>query len=415
MDIGPAFEALVVSLGLGLLVGLQRERVGTRIGGVRTFPLITMLGTVCALLAQSMGNGWIVAAGLIAVVAATAVGNMVSLKVEGERDVGITTEIAMLVMYGLGAYAAVGPKAVVLAAGVVVAVLLHAKGPLHAWAGRVGDPDMRAILLFAAITFVVLPVLPDRGFGPFGVWNPRNIWLMVVLVVGLSLGGYVAYKLFGAQAGSVLSGILGGLISSTAATVGSARRSREADEYAGPAALVIVIASCVLYGRVLTEISVASPTLFQTAVWPIGIVMAVSAAMAAAVWLTARRDGESLPEQENPTQLKSALFFAALYAMVLLAVAVGREYWGTRGVYAVAAISGLTDMDAITLSSARMVSAGEIEAAAAWRAVLLASISNLVFKTGAVAVLGSRRLLWRVAAVFGAQAVAAGLVMVLWR
>lgn len=412
MDTGRIFEALAISLGLGLLVGLQRERAGSRIGGVRTFPLITMLGTVCGLLGVQSGSGWVVGAGLVSVAAATAVANFLVVREERERDPGITTEVAALLMFAVGAYAVVGERSVALAVGVAVAVLLQAKGSLHGWAAKVGDEDMRAIMLFAAITFIVLPVLPDRVYGPLGVLNPHNIWLMVVLVVGISLGGYVAYKVLGAQAGAALSGLLGGLISSTATTVTYARRSREADGFVGPALLVIMIASGVVYARLIAEISVVAPSFLPEAAWPLVIMFVLTEGLALAVWVSERRAAQALPDQQNPTELKSALFFAALYGVVLLAVAAGKAYLGNRGVYAVAAVSGLTDMDAITLSTARLVESGEMGARAGWEAILVAAISNICFKAGMVVALGSRRLAGPVAALFAVKvAVAVGLIM----
>src|SRR5262245_58829233 len=145
MDLSTVFQSLGTALGLGLLVGLQRERVGSKLAGVRTFPLIALLGAMAALVAQRVqGGGWIVAAGFLSVAAATAVGNFLVLQEEHQRDMGVTTEVAVLLVYAIGAYAAVGEAAVALAAGAAVAVLLHAKGPMHGLVARIGDKDMRA-------------------------------------------------------------------------------------------------------------------------------------------------------------------------------------------------------------------------------------------------------------------------------
>lgn len=403
-----AFEAIVIALGLGLLVGLQRERAGSGLAGIRTFPLVTVLGAVAGLLAEGMGAAgvWVVPAGLLGVVAITAVGNFIAAGGEEGRDAGITTEVALVLMYVLGVYATVGPRAVTLAVGVLVAVVLHAKGRLHAWASRLGDRDMRAVLLFGAITFVVLPVLPDRTFGPFDVLNPRQIWLMVVLVVGISLGGYVAYKLVGPRAGTVLAGLLGGLVSSTATTVSYSRRARGNPAYEGPAQLVIMLASGVVYVRVLAEISVVAPGFVGVAAGPMGVMLAVSLGLAFAVWVSSRNGGGELPERENPTELRVALYFAGLYAAVLLAVAAGKHYLGDRGLYVVAGLSGLTDMDAITLSTSRMVVEGAVAESAAWRAIVVAAISNLVFKAGVVGAVGGPRLFRKVAVLMGVQVLA---------
>lgn len=247
------FVQLAVALGLGLLVGLQRERVDSAIAGIRTFSLITLLGAVAAYLGQAFG-GWVIAVGLLAVAILVVSGNLVRLK-DGTAEAGQTTEFTALLMYGVGALVVIGPMpfAVVLAGA--VAVLLHLREPLHRFVGRIGEEDLKAIMQFVLIALVILPVLPDQPMGPYQVLNPYQIWWMVVLIVGLSLAGYVAFKLFGARAGAVLGGVLGGVISSTATTVTYARRSREDPESSRLAALIVMLASTVVYGRVLVEIA----------------------------------------------------------------------------------------------------------------------------------------------------------------
>lgn len=414
MDTNGVLAQLGIAAGLGLLVGMQRERAGSRFGGIRTFPLIAVLGAVAGLLSKEFGSAWIIGSGFIALAALAAAYNFLSASEEA-RDPGMTTEVAALVMYGVGAYAIFGPPAVVLAIGVGVAVLLHAKEGLHGFTGRLGDKDMRAIMLFAAITFIILPVLPDKTYGPLSVLNPHNIWLMVVLVVGISLGGYIAYKFFGAGAGTVLSGVLGGLISSTATTATYSRRAADNPDSCRPALLVIVIAGCIVYARVLAEVSLVAPDFFQHAAPPLLIMLGSSAVLAVGIWLATRGDAGKLSEPENPTQLKSALIFAALYALVTLAVAAGERYFQNRGLFVVAAISGLTDMDAITLSTSRMVKEGSVDPTAGWRAIIIAGISNLIFKTGIVASLGGRKLLRLAGAVAAVQIAIAITLLILWR
>jgi uncharacterized membrane protein (DUF4010 family) len=406
------FLQLAVAIGLGLLVGLQRERMHPTVAGIRTFALITVLGTVAAQLSQSFG-GWIVAAGLIAAGALVLSGKQEAIR-GGLEDPGLTTEFTALVMYGVGALVVVGPMAVPVVLGGTVALLLHFKEELHRFAGRLGEEDLKAIMQFVLVALVILPVLPDRAFGPYGVLNPYQIWWMVVLIVGLSLGGYVAYKLFGTGAGAVLSGVLGGMISSTATTVSYARRTREASEVCRLAALVVMIASSVVYARLLVEIAVVAPRSFLALAPPIGIMLGISVVLSLAAWFVGR-DGEPVRSpQGNPAQLKSALAFGVLYALVLLAVAFARGRFGTAGLYTVAGLSGLTDMDAITLSTARLVDSGAVAAGDGWRAILLASFSNLVFKAGIVAVLGSWRLFGRIAVLFGLALAGGAVVWWLW-
>jgi uncharacterized membrane protein (DUF4010 family) len=406
------FLQLAVAFGLGLLVGLQRERMQSPVAGIRTFALITVLGTVAAQLGRAFG-GWVVAVGLAAVAVLVIAGNLARLP-KGEADPGQTTEFTALVMYGVGALVVLGPMAVPVVLGGSVALILQFKEELHRFAGRLGEEDLRAIMQFVLVALVILPVLPDRAFGPYSVLNPYQIWWMVVLIVGLSLAGYVAYKLFGAGAGAALSGVLGGMISSTATTVTYARRTREEPDLCRLAALVVMIASSVVYARLLVEIAAVAPRSFLALAPPIGVLLGLSIVLSVAAWLIGR-DGEPVHSpQGNPAQLKSALAFGVLYGLVLLAVAFARSRFGTAGLYAVAGLSGLTDMDAITLSTARLVDGGAVAAGDGWRAILLASFTNLVFKAGVVAVLGTWRLFGRIAILFGLALAGGAAVWWLW-
>jgi uncharacterized membrane protein (DUF4010 family) len=373
-------QQLAVSFGLGLLLGLQRERTESSIGGIRTFPLIALFGTVCALLGKTFG-GWLVAAGLLALVAIVVYSNFAKMK-SGDIDPGMTTEVAALLLYGLGAYVVIGSMIVAVVVGGAMAVLLHFKKPLHALAGAIGERDMRAIMQFVLLSLVILPVLPHQDFGPYGIWNPFQIWLMVVLIVGISLTGYIAYKFLGAQRGTLLAGVLGGLISSTATTVSYARRTMENTKIVNLAAVVIMIASCISLGRVLIEMAVVAPVAFASMAPPVAAILAVSIIIAVAMFVRQPSRDAQMPEQKNPAELKTAFIFAAIYAIVLVAVAVAKEHFGSAGFYAVAIVSGLTDMDAITLSLARLVESGRTDPSTGWRAILIAAMSNLVFKFG---------------------------------
>jgi uncharacterized membrane protein (DUF4010 family) len=436
MELKETFIKLALALALGLLVGLQRERAESRLAGVRTFPLITLLGAVAALAGQTLG-AWIVPAGLLALAGLIIMGNVAKMRLQ-VIDPGLTTEVAILLMYAVGAYlVAGGHTAAALAVGGTVAVLLHLKDPLHKIVRAMGRRDVTAVMQFVLITCIILPVLPDRAFGPYDVLNPRRIWLMVVLIVAISLGGYVAYKLAGARAGALLAGILGGLISSTATTVSYARRTRAgADEPAARdaahqaadaaarrvhaavrlAALVIVVASAVSFARVLVEVAVVAPAQFRAIAFPLGAMLGWMALLAAAAWLLGRReDPGQLPEPENPAELKPALLFGALYALVILAVAFVKNRFGNTGLYPVAIVSGLTDMDAITLSTANLTRTGRLDAATAWRLILLAALSNLVFKGAWAVILGSPALRRRIALFFGLALAGGVAILLLWR
>jgi uncharacterized membrane protein (DUF4010 family) len=409
-EIADILLRLAVALGLGLIVGLQRERSGSPLGGFRTFPLATLLGSVNGLLATHFG-AWPIAAGLVVVGALLVMGNIE----HPERGAGLTTEMAMLLMYSVGAFVMVGPMSVAVIVGGTVAVLLHLKPEMHSIARRLEDPDFRAIMQFVLITMVILPILPNQRYGPYEVLNPYKIWLMVVLIVGISLGGYIIYKFFGQRAGTLAGGILGGLISSTATTVSYARRTAQAPEASSLAALVIMVASTIVFVRVLIIIGASAPHFLPIAAGPIGTVLGGLAVVCLVLWWLSGKEQAKLPEQGNPSELKAALIFAGLYALVLLAVAWAKENFGTQGLYVIAILSGLTDMDAITLSLSDMVNRKQIDPVNGWRLILVAAMSNLVFKAATVAMLGSKRLLGRIAILF---AIAFGLalaVILFWR
>lgn len=386
-----SFVQVGLALVLGLLIGMQRERTQGDIAGIRTFTLITLLGAICALLSQSFG-GWLVATGMVAVAALLVMANWIKGR-ENEKSFGLTTEIAAIFSFGIGAMIPTGHTGLAVVLGGLLVILLHFKERMHAFVDKIGTRDLRAIMQFVLITLVILPVLPNQEFGPYGVFNPFKVWLVVVLIVSISLAGYVALKMLGKTAGALVGGLLGGLVSSTAATVSYSRRSRSQGDVAGLAALVIMLASCTVYPRILVELAaVASGKLGEMAP-PLLAMFSASVMLAVVTWfLVRKRDHNGLEAPGNPAELKSALFFGAIYLAVGYAVAWARQQFGDAGIYSVAAISGLTDVNAITLSTGRLVAADQVTASTGWRAVLLASMTNLLFKAGIVAVLGGKRL-----------------------
>ncbi|CAG1004572.1 hypothetical protein PHYC_03153 [Phycisphaerales bacterium] len=401
---------LGIALGLGLLVGLQRERAGSAIAGIRTFAIITLLGAAAAMLTEPLG-AWVVVAGFLSVAVLTLVGNLI--RPVAEESPGVTTEAAMLLMYGVGAMVVLGPRIPAVMVGAACAILLQVKPVLQRLAKALSDADIKAIMQFAAMTLILLPIVPDVPMGPFDVLNPRSLWWMVVLVVGMSLLGYVAYRVFGGRRGTALAGILGGMISSTATTVSFSRRAKESPGSAGVCVLAIMLASCVLYVRVLVELWAAARTHFLAIAPAVGWLFLISVVIAGLAVMRARGQPATLAAQKNPSELRSALFFAALYAAVLVASAAAHRQFGTSGIYAVAAISGLTDMDAITLSSARMAMETTVTPPQASNAIVIAALSNTVFKTGVMAVIGGGALLRRVWWLIAIK-LAAGSVILMW-
>ena len=390
MELSTAFEQLAIALGLGLLVGLQRESVSSKIAGLRTIPIVTILGTICAMLSQTFG-GWVLATGFLAVAAIVILGNVALMKA-GDISPGVTTEVALLLMFAVGAYLVVGPKAVAVTIGGGLAVLLQMKERLHGLASKLGDRDVHNIMRFALISMVILPILPDRSFGPFRVLNPRQIWLMVVFIVGIGLAGYIVYKFFGDRTGVLAGGILGGLISSTATTVSYAKRTQDSEETVDAAAAVISIATAVVLLRVLFMVGVVGPLLFPTAFLPIFILFLVQVMICAILWLRVRSRFVTQAPQANPTELRPALMFGLIYAVVLLAVAATNQILGSKALYVVAGVSGVSGVDAITLSTSRLVNEMRLAAREGWVLVVLALVTNLLAKCGIVVLFGHRRL-----------------------
>lgn len=390
---------LAVALGLGLLVGMQREWKDSSTAGVRTFMLVTLLGA----LVSTLGGGvapWATAAGLLGVTALLIVANVAKMS-HGETHLGLTTEVAALLMYAVGATAGQGFIVAAVVVGGATAVLLHWKQPIHAFIDSIGESDFKGIAQLVLIGLVILPILPDETYGPYEVLNPYRIWRMVVLIVGISLSAYVAQRVLGKGIGAILGGLLGGLISSTATTVSYARRTADRPDSAWIAALVIMLASTVVNARALFEIGVVAPRLLSHVVLPLVILALGMIVLCVLLYFTSK--GQEIEEvgRENPAQLRAAIIFGLLYAAILFVVAAVRDHFGASALYAVAVISGLTDMDAITLSTAEMYSEERIDGSMSWRIIVIAMLANLVFKAGAVAVLGSRKLTWLIAVLFG--------------
>ena len=408
----PGFDTQMIGLGIalaiGFIIGLEREWAENKPVGVRSFSLIAAFGGTSALLLPKAG-GWVIAAGLLALAL------ILVLHVYRRKLEGTTTLIAAFIVYLLGAAAVAGYWLPVIVLGGAVTVLLHWKKPLHSWVDRLGDRDIEIIVRFVLIALVILPVLPNRDIGPYSAFNPFTAWFMVVLIVAINLVGFVAFRLVGARTGGWLAGLLGGLVSSTATTISYAGLSKRERDLAPVAALVILVASAVVYGRVLFELAVVAPGLVSAMAGPAVAFTAVLLGLSAAIFAKVRSKADAvLPERENPARIRQALVFVALYVVILFGVAAARERVGGEAVYAIAFISGLTDVDALTLSVAQLHSDGKAAGFDSWRVIFLATLSNLLFKIAAASFLGSPELRrWMLGS--GAVALTAGVcLLVFW-
>jgi uncharacterized membrane protein (DUF4010 family) len=403
----------LTSLAIGLLLGLQRERTPSAKAGLRTFALVALFGTASGLIADAAESTWIIAASLVLV------GLMIiaAYRHDGDRteaDSGTTTVIAVLLCFGLGVMVWYDRSQLAVAVAIVATVLLHFKTELHGFSERLSQQDLASILQFAVLTFIVLPLLPDRGFDPYRVLNPYHIWLMVVLVSGVSLAGYLALHLVGPGKSLLLIGAFGGLVSSTATTLVYAREGRAQPALAPIGSVIIAIANLVVLARLAVISTVVAPGAAHVMLPVLGCGLALGG-----VPLFNRlRTAMTVPELKaldvsNPTQLRVALGFGAIYAIVLVGSAWLSERAGSQGLYAVAVVSGLVDVDAITLSSLNLFAGGGVTAAVAVTAIGIAYLAAVAFKLAVVLVIGGIDLLRRVALALLAPAlgIVAGLLL----
>ena len=410
-------ERLLVALMIGILIGLDRERAEVRkarqiFAGVRTFPLVALAGAIPVLLVERVGP-LLLAVSLLSIAAITVVSYVRS---SAGGDIGATTEVAAVATFLLGALAGAGELVVAGACGVAVAVLLVAKPKLEGFSRALTPEELTAALELAVITVIVLPLLPNRGFGPWEVWNPREIWMVVVLVTALSFVGFVAMRLLGERRGMAVTGAVGGLVSSTAVTMAMAERSRSADELSRAAAASAVVASSIMPLRMAVLAGAVNAGILPRLL-PVVFVMALAGLVAAWV-LSRRRDEPSEPSSQikNPFSLVAALSFAAIYAVVLILVRGAGVYFGAGGTYAAAGLSAVADVDAVTIAFSRLGPGDTI-----WKmpaaAVTVAAVTNTLVKMVIAVAMGSPRFRRYVAISLGATAIlgaAAGLV-VYWR
>jgi uncharacterized membrane protein (DUF4010 family) len=400
----------LTSLALGLLIGLERERSPAARAGLRTFSLVALAGTLGALLSEKTGAPWVLGAGLMIMG-----GMMVAtyFKATESEDPGTTTVAAVVVCYGLGAMVWFGMEQVAVTLAILTTALLYFKPELRGVSRNLTRLDLVSILQFAVLSFVILPILPNRDYGPYHALNPYQVWWMVVLISGLSLAGYAALRIAGQRHGALLTGLFGGIASSTATTLAFARHGRDSPHMTGMAALIILLANWVVLVRLALVVAVLAPSLLRPMLTLLGGGALAGLVMLYLFWrrLAEKPDMPAL-EMKNPTEIRAALSFGVLYAGVLFAAAWLSDLVGSQGVYAVALVSGLTDVDAITLSSLRLFGMGNLQAGQASTTLLLALLANISFKSGLAAVIGGASMARLV--IPGMAAVAGGLVLGWW-
>jgi len=407
------FKLLGIALAIGLLIGLERgwhsrERdEGMRVAGLRTYGMISLLGGFSGILAQQVDAFLMgfVFLGLTSVLLLA-----YSKSVDKFEDFSITSIIASLITFTLGALTVFGHITLASASAVVITSLLGFKPLLHGWMKKLDQRELYATLELLLISVVVLPILPDKGYGPWAAFNPYHIWWMVVLIAGISYLGYFAIRIVGNQHGPVLTGALGGLVSSTAVTLDLSKLSTQYPNMENVLAAGILTACATMFARTLLLTSVMNPTLFRELLPALLVMTIFTYFVAFLLWRNKSRFG-AIDEiaLENPFQLGMAIKFGAFLVVIMLLSNLLKVYFGDMGTYFLAATSGLADVDPITLSMLQMSKQG-LEVSVAARAILIAVSVNSGIKGIFSWVIGGRALALRVGSTL-VGAVVAGLII----
>ncbi|MCW0182053.1 MAG: DUF4010 domain-containing protein [Zavarzinia sp.] len=391
---------LAIALGCGAVIGFERgwyqrdQAEGTRPAGIRTFSLIGLIGGIAGLAGGSAGSPWPLAAAVLAVVLLLGLGYWRAAT--HDNDLSLTTVIAGVLTVLLGGVATMGHALPAAMAAVVATVILSAKPLTHGLLRRVEAVEMAAVLRLLLISVVVLPVLPNEGYGPYQALNPFELWLMVVAISGLSFLGYVAIRLGKSGRGVLFAGIFGGIVSSTATTLALSRMARQQAALGPAAAAGTVAAWVIMCARVILVTYVLAPAIAMALIPAVAAMAGIGLALT--FWFLRLRGGaEAVPPQApgNPFEIVSALRFAALLAAIMLGSHWVQAQFGNAGLELLAVLSGLADVDAITLSIAGGKVGAGIGPAEAAKVILIAAITNTLVKAGLGTYAGGRAVATR--------------------
>lgn len=392
---GETARNLGVAIVAGLAVGIEREWSGhaagpaARFAGARTFLLLGLVGGIAGWLAR--GGADVLAFVTLGGGAALTVAAYVMAARRGAGDVEGTTEVAALAVLALGTAAGLGFPLLTSAATSVMVLALAEKTRIREWVRRIGERELAATLEFAVLALVVLPLLPTGPYGPYGSIQPRTLWSIVLLISGLSFAGYVARRGLGPAAGYALTGLLGGIVSSTAVTLTFASQSRRQPAASAALAWGVVAASAMVVPRVLIVATALNPAVAVAVLWYCTPPLIVSLAFVA--WILWHRRNGRAPDAEpedhrSPLRLASAIRLALVFQAALIAVPYIRQIWGAEGVLTSALVLGVTDIDALVLSMARLATSPETVPLAA-RGIVVGLVASAVFKISLALVIGS--------------------------
>lgn len=395
------------SMAIGLLIGLERERSPSSKAGLRTFTLVAIFGTMAAMLTHKTGSPWMLISGLV-LIGLTVISSYRDRRGKS-ADPGNTTVAAVIICYGLGAMVWYEESTLAVMLGIITTILLYFKAELQGISQNLTRKDLISILQFAVLSFIILPILPDKDYGPYDAFNPYQIWLMVVLISGVSLVGYIALRFVGQRYGTALLGILGGLASSTATTVTFARRAGKNPDFINLAVIVILLGNLTAQLRPVLISAVILPSVVPHLLLVLGGGFLLGLIFILFSWRTlSQQQTAPVPDTKNPAELSTAIGFGLLYAIVLFLSGWLSDIAGSGGLYAVAIVSGLTKVDAVTLSSLRLYELGKLETMEIVVAITLATIANLIFKLGLAFFIGNPTLAKR--CITGTLAIIVGMV-----
>ena len=410
-EISLAVSFLVV-LALGALIGLEREyatykKRGHDFAGIRTFPLIALFGALSAYLGN-LYSIWIFVTGIIITGAMVIMAYFVISKT-GKKHIGVTSEISAILTFFIGALVIYNELTLAVILTVIITIILFARSVLHQFAKKMEPKEMASTLKFAVVAFIILPFLPNQGYGPLEMFNPYVIWLMVVFISGIGFLGYIAMKWFG-ERGITLAGILGGLVSSTAVTTGFAERSKKAKKIYRALALGVILANGIMFIRILIEVFVLNRELFVPVLIPISVLFVITAIFSYILWRKVAKEVPGRMDLGSPFTIKPALKFGIFFAVILALVKISNYYLQTKGVYLVSFISGFADVDAITVSLANL-SKDSLSLAVAKRGIVIAALTNVAVKGGIAYWFGSKEF-GRIIAIFYAVLIVIGIPLV---
>ncbi|MBD3360456.1 DUF4010 domain-containing protein [Candidatus Peregrinibacteria bacterium] len=410
------FKQLGIALILSSLIGLEREQKYQKFGfeafgGIRTLPLVGLVGALSFILFQY--SVWIFVVLTLSMMALLTVSYyMVNKKSD---TVGGTTEVATMLVYIVGILCGMQKFLLATSIALTVLLILHFKDPLHKWAKRLKNKELISTIQFVVIAFVVLPLLPNQGYGPYGFFNPYIIWLMVVFISGISFVSYIAIKLFGAKRGIGLTGFLAGLISSTALSLSFSGQSKKNKSIENPYVLAIVVASSAMFFRILIEILVLNRELLGPVSIPMITMGVVGIFSALFFWFRKEKVPSKIEDKllkvKSPFSLWPALKFGLFFAVVLFLVNAGKEFMGEKGIYLTSLLSGLADVDAITVSMANLAKE-KVSTNVAVNSITIAAMTNTLVKGGIFLLFGNKKVAWKILLVFVLMLIAGGVSLI---